>query len=151
MHEYCVLPSVPSRNTVQRKPERLLKEVQYTETSPGMFELGQFPVNRANALSNGFNNHTLAAKGLEQEIKNCERHFGAALVPEGYNDNNLRGHAMNFINRRPALRDHLPATGPIHPDVITLNLLLGRKLYNTDKDIAEQEELFRYNRRSRVF
>ena len=89
-------------------------------------------MNRANALSNGFNNYTLAAKGLEQDIKHYERHFGSALVPQGYNNNKLRAHAMNFINRRPAVRDH-PATGPIYPSVITLNLLLRRKLYNTDE------------------
>ena len=41
-------------------------------------------------------------------------------------------HAYRFINRRPALRDHLPETGPFHPSVIELNLLLGRKLYNID-------------------
>lgn len=103
MHEYCVLPSVPPRNVVPKKPERLLKEVQSTETSPGVFEFVQFPVNRSNALSNGFNNHKLAAKGLDEEIKICERHFGSALVPHDYNDANMRAHAMNFINRRPAL------------------------------------------------
>ena len=53
-------------------------------------------------------------------------------MPHDYDNANMRAHAMNFIDRRPALRDHLPATGPIHPSVIELNLLLGRKLYNID-------------------
>ena len=37
---------------------------------------------------------------------------------------------MNFINRMPALRENLPETGPIHPSLMELNMLLGRKLYD---------------------
>ena len=98
MHEYCVLPSVPPQDVTPAKPERLLKEVAATETSPGVFELLQFPVNRTNALSNGFNNRKLAAKSFREEIEICERQFEAALVPENYDDGNMRAHAMNFIN-----------------------------------------------------
>lgn len=44
----------------------------------------------------------------------------------------MRAHAMNMITRRPALRDDVPASGPIHLSVTELNMLLGRRLYETD-------------------
>ena len=44
----------------------------------------------------------------------------------------MRAHGGNFINRRTALRDKLPRTGPLHPSPLDLNVLLNRKLYNTN-------------------
>ena len=43
----------------------------------------------------------------------------------------MRAHSGNFINRRTALRENLPSTGPLHPSPLDLNLLLNRRLYDT--------------------
>lgn len=65
------VPSTIPSNVEPGKPARILKEVTYTETSPGDFEISDaaYPVNRANAVSNGFNNSKLCAKALQQEIQ----------------------------------------------------------------------------------
>jgi len=132
MHEYCVLSSVPKRLVAPSRPQRILKEVQDTEIQPGVFETRDYPVNRTNALKNGFNNIKFRKKGFEKDFEIAERFYGSAVVPADYEDENLRAHGLNLINRRPALREYLPRTGPIHPSVIELNMLLGRHLFNTN-------------------
>ena len=132
MHEYCVLSSVPKRLVAPSRPQRILKEVQDTEIQTGVFETRDYPVNRTNALKNGFNNIKFRKKGLEKDFEIAERFYGSAVVPADYEDENLRAHGLNLINRRPALREYLPRTGPIHPSVIELNMLLGRHLFNTN-------------------
>ena len=60
-----------------------------------------------------------------------EQYFGSDMVPSDFNPENMRAHGGNFINRRTALRDNLPRTGPLHPSPLDLNLLLNRQLYDT--------------------
>ena len=129
MHEYMVFPTAPKPGFVPGKPRPLLPEVEFHVDEAGNVGDPKYPINCSNAVANGFNNMNFTSFADERKI--AEQYFGSALVPVDFKPENMRAHGGNFINRRTALRENLPHTGPLHPSPLDLNVLLKRKLYET--------------------
>ena len=130
MHAYCVFPSTEDKNFVPSIPKALLKEVPWKEVEPGEFAIAEWPVNREHVIANGFNNHKFRhVPSFDVDVANSELYFQSPLVPINYRDEDLKAHGRNFIERRPALRENLPRTGPLYPALCDLNIILGRQLY----------------------
>ena len=130
LHEYMVFPTAPKPGFVPGKPPPLLPEVEFDVDEAGDVGDPKYPINRTNAVANGFNNANFSTYANERAI--TAQYFGSDVVPVDFRPENMRAHGGNFINRRTALRENLPSTGPLHPSPMDLNLLLNRRLYTTE-------------------
>jgi hypothetical protein len=125
-----VFPTAPKPGFVPGKPPPLLPEVEFDVDEAGDVGDPKYPINRTNAVANGFNNANFSTYANERAI--TAQYFGSDVVPVDFRPENMRAHGGNFINRRTALRENLPSTGPLHPSPMDLNLLLNRRLYTTE-------------------
>ena len=130
MHQYMVFPTAPKPGFVPGKPRPLLPEVEFHVDEAGNVGDPKYPINRSNAVANGFNNMNFSSLSDERQL--TAQYFESDVVPPDFKPENMRAHGGNFINRRTALRDNLPRTGPLHPSPLDLNVLLNRQLYNTN-------------------
>ena len=123
-----VFPTPPKPGFVPGKLRPLLPEVEF-HVEAGDVGDPKYPINRTNAVTNGFNKMNFSPLSVERDL--LEQYFGSDIVPSAFNPKDMRAHGGNFIIRRTALRENLPSTGPLHPSPPDLSLLLNRRLYDT--------------------
>ena len=129
----CVRPSVPDakRPASEPRPKITTIEIPPPEEENNSLREAQLNSlkgwnlsNRPSHKLNGFN--FCKSRGMEDKATS-ERIYGVALVPEGYVDEwDNRVQMLTHVERLPAVRENVPASGPVCPPALFTNCLRGR-------------------------